>query len=55
LKNVLIALGNCGVSDDLRYVEMFSRTPKGGELKEFCDYALSQIKSRHETKPKRNR
>ena len=53
LKNVLIALGNCGVSDDLRYVEMFSRTSKGGELKEFCDYALSQIRSRHETEPKR--
>ena len=46
LKNVLIALGNSGKSDDLQYIEEFATTKKGIELKEYCLYAADGIKKR---------
>jgi epoxyqueuosine reductase QueG len=49
LKNVLIALGNSGKSDDLQYIEVFARTKKGIELKEYCLYAADGIKKRMNT------
>lgn len=49
LKNVLIALGNSGKSDDLQYIEEFWRTKKGLELKEYCLYAVEGIKKRMRT------
>ena len=46
LQNVLIALGNSGESDDVQGIEAFSKTEKGLELREYCDYALGCLKNR---------
>jgi len=50
LQNVLIALGNCGESDDIRSIKAFSKTKKGLELREYCGYAVDRIESRRKSK-----
>jgi len=48
LQNVLIALGNSGKSEDIEKIEVFSRTKKGLELTEYCEYAMDRVKNRRE-------
>ena len=49
LQNVLIALSNCGQSDDIQGIKAFSKTKKGMELREYCDYALDRLEGRKKT------
>lgn len=50
LQNVLIALGNRGVPDDIQSIKAFSKTKKGLELREYCGYAVDRIESRRKSK-----
>jgi epoxyqueuosine reductase QueG len=49
LQNVLIAFGNAGNADDASCLEKFSRTARGLELKEYCEYATRRSIERNNT------